>query len=576
MTKQRTIGLWIYDDEGNTENIKQIVQYFTERNYHVISGFQLNDCYIQDGQVYTPSGENLSEAELFYHMTIDSRTPFTHTALKCLELSGVKLINSFTDYENAADKAITNLLLKKAGIRTAPSILISNIDKSLPRVKAAFDDWGMALLKPRVGAGGKGIVKLDSYQAFLEFFEYTQSTISEYYLEKYIPFGDRDYRVDMINGEVIHLYSRCKGDSYKTNIHSGVRTVCAFNVDPEPIVTIAKQVVDVLNLQTSIVDIAQSTEDNEYYVIEANETLGMFLASYMNELDGVEMPDDLIDDGLKRRKLCEYLEHELKHCAPYKEYDEFYIRNDGIFSQEQQYMLRDSHVCILGTGGIGGPQAVALARLGVGKFTIMDPGMFDEPDFNRQYAAFTDTLGKNKAMSTANELKRIAPYAKVQAYDYKLSSEELEKVIATCDVVLDGIDFEDYEYKVLTNDLARKHNKYTFSCPIPDLGAVMMIFAPDGMSMREFTPDRCYPKISNYHRLQGNPINHSSDEGMGFLASKASLAPAASLCAAMMSSELGLFLAGIRKPEELKLVPEVWYIDLEQHTSEIFAPENHK
>ena len=88
-------------------------------------------------------------------------------------------------------------------------------------------------------------------------------------------------------------------------------------------------------------------------------------------------------------------------------YDQVYLRNIGIFTGRQQARLRQAKITVAGVGGVGGIQAVTLARMGIGEMTIMDPGVFDEPDMNRQYAAMKNTIGQNKARATAGLLKKI-------------------------------------------------------------------------------------------------------------------------------------------------------------------------
>ena len=91
------------------------------------------------------------------------------------------------------------------------------------------------------------------------------------------------------------------------------------------------------------------------------------------------------------------------------DYDLVYGRNIGLFTKEEQEKLKAAKVAIAGVGGVGGIQAATLARFGIGKMAIMDPGVFDEPDMNRQYAATKSTLGRNKAIATAQFLRDINP-----------------------------------------------------------------------------------------------------------------------------------------------------------------------
>ncbi len=66
-------------------------------------------------------------------------------------------------------------------------------------------------------------------------------------------------------------------------------------------------------------------------------------------------------------------------------YEDAFARNIGLFSHSEQDRLRNATVIVAGVGGVGGIQAVTLARFGIGKMILIDPGAFDPPDMNRQY-----------------------------------------------------------------------------------------------------------------------------------------------------------------------------------------------
>ena len=54
--------------------------------------------------------------------------------------------------------------------------------------------------------------------------------------------------------------------------------------------------------------------------------------------------------------------------------------------------LQDSHVLIAGIGGVGSFVAEALARLGVGKLTLVDHDVVSSSNLNRQLVALHSSL----------------------------------------------------------------------------------------------------------------------------------------------------------------------------------------
>jgi molybdopterin/thiamine biosynthesis adenylyltransferase len=255
----------------------------------------------------------------------------------------------------------------------------------------------------------------------------------------------------------------------------------------------------------------------------------------------------------------------------FMKYKEIYNRNIGIFSEKQQKLLKNATVFIAGVGGVGGIQAMTLARAGIGEIIIMDPGYFDPPDMNRQYGAFKSTLGKNKALVTSKFLKDAAPFTKITAYNHKLDEKTLRMHIKKCNLVIDAIDLSDFEYKALFAKTAKEEGKYNLSSPIPELGAILMIFDPNGMTFEEFTQNKSYPPITNLAKKQITKTKYVSKD-LPFLSSKASCSIAASLSAGLLANEAALIICNKRKKKDLIIVPYITYIDLFNRSFKIFNP----
>ena len=71
--------------------------------------------------------------------------------------------------------------------------------------------------------------------------------------------------------------------------------------------------------------------------------------------------------------------------------------------------LANSHVLIVGLGGVGSFAAEFICRAGVGRMTIIDGDNFDETNKNRQLTALDSTLGRNKAEVLGERLLDINP-----------------------------------------------------------------------------------------------------------------------------------------------------------------------
>ena len=103
--------------------------------------------------------------------------------------------------------------------------------------------------------------------------------------------------------------------------------------------------------------------------------------------------------------------------------------------------LWQSHVVVVGIGGVGSWAAEALARSGVGRLTLIDLDHVAESNINRQVHALTSTLGAAKVEVMAQRIRDISPDISVHPVDEFIEPGQEEKLIpADADLVIDAID----------------------------------------------------------------------------------------------------------------------------------------
>ncbi len=71
--------------------------------------------------------------------------------------------------------------------------------------------------------------------------------------------------------------------------------------------------------------------------------------------------------------------------------------------------LRDSHVCVIGVGGVGSWTVEALARSGIGALTLIDMDDVCITNTNRQLPALSETIGESKVRVLARRIASINP-----------------------------------------------------------------------------------------------------------------------------------------------------------------------
>lgn len=103
--------------------------------------------------------------------------------------------------------------------------------------------------------------------------------------------------------------------------------------------------------------------------------------------------------------------------------------------------LFNSHVMVIGLGGVGSWAAESLVRSGVGRVTIVD---FDEiciTNANRQLHALQGLVGKKKAEVMGERLQKINPQAQIQVIAKFYNSETSEEILSLKpDYIVDAID----------------------------------------------------------------------------------------------------------------------------------------
>lgn len=112
-----------------------------------------------------------------------------------------------------------------------------------------------------------------------------------------------------------------------------------------------------------------------------------------------------------------------------------------LYSPQALQIFQQSHVCVVGIGGVGSWAVEALARSGIGKITLVDLDDICVTNINRQLPALTSTIGQMKTEVMAARVREINPACEVEIIDDFLSPENLgDYLSSTFDYVIDAID----------------------------------------------------------------------------------------------------------------------------------------
>jgi molybdopterin-synthase adenylyltransferase len=143
---------------------------------------------------------------------------------------------------------------------------------------------------------------------------------------------------------------------------------------------------------------------------------------------------------------------------------------------EGQARLRAARVTIIGCGALGSAQVEALARAGVGQLRLADRDFVEESNLQRQ-TMFTERDARErlpKAVACARRVAEINADVACEAEVLDVHQGNVERLVAGCDLVLDGTD--NFATRYLVNDACVKHNvNWIYGAAVGAYGVTMTI-----------------------------------------------------------------------------------------------------
>lgn len=118
-------------------------------------------------------------------------------------------------------------------------------------------------------------------------------------------------------------------------------------------------------------------------------------------------------------------------------------RTELLLGHEKSERLRQSHVLVVGLGGVGAYAAEMIARAGVERMTLVDADAVGISNINRQLIALHSTVGLPKATVLAERLHDIDPALQLTVVQEYIKDEATDRLLNRephYDFVVDAID----------------------------------------------------------------------------------------------------------------------------------------
>jgi molybdopterin/thiamine biosynthesis adenylyltransferase len=166
---------------------------------------------------------------------------------------------------------------------------------------------------------------------------------------------------------------------------------------------------------------------------------------------------------------------------------EAFSRNIGLLTQAEQDKLANATVAIPGMGGVGGLHLITLVRTGVCKFHLADFDTFEPVNVNRQFGARIPDFGRPKLEVMVEQALSINPYLEIKEFPEGINNTNIDDSLDGVQVVLDGLDFFNFDTRRLLFNRAREKGIYVITAGPLGFSSAMLIFSPhEGMGFDEY------------------------------------------------------------------------------------------
>jgi molybdopterin-synthase adenylyltransferase len=116
-----------------------------------------------------------------------------------------------------------------------------------------------------------------------------------------------------------------------------------------------------------------------------------------------------------------------------------------------QARLLESHVLLIGAGGIGCPAIQYLAAAGVGTISAVDDDVISLSNLQRQVLYGEAQIGQPKLVAAAQTVARLNPDVLFHAFEQRINADTSPSILHGVNVVIDGSD--NFMTRLIVNDL---------------------------------------------------------------------------------------------------------------------------
>lgn len=202
---------------------------------------------------------------------------FRIDALHLLADRGLPVMNAPRSLERTIDKHWCSQLLVDAGVPTPRTIAAESFADAMD----AFRAMGDAIIKPLLGSGGRGIVRVSDEDLAYRTFRALEMQRAVFYIQEFVPHGRSDLRAFVAGDRAVAAAQRV-GDGWKTNVAAGARALPHRLLPEEE--ELALRACRAVGADYAGVDLLRA-EDGRLLVVEVNGIPGWSALQKTTEVD---------------------------------------------------------------------------------------------------------------------------------------------------------------------------------------------------------------------------------------------------------------------------------------------------
>lgn len=134
---------------------------------------------------------------------------------------------------------------------------------------------------------------------------------------------------------------------------------------------------------------------------------------------------------------------------------ERYDRQIRIWGEEGQLKIKSTTVLVVGVGGLGSAASLLLTATGFGRLILVDDGLVELSNLQRQILYTINDIGKPKVKVAAKRLRELNPHVEIEAIDQTFDEDLARELIKKTDVVIDCLD--NWETRLIVDKMAYRY-----------------------------------------------------------------------------------------------------------------------